>query len=122
MPLRQRSPTGGRANFYIDNCGDCGRSSRLGDWSASAGRRFCRAEKRSRKRPEQSKTDAVVLLRMESAPMTWLEREMLSKLRDDNSLLTRYMGETHDVCAKYNDVATTSLIEVWIDEAEGRTW
>jgi starvation-inducible DNA-binding protein len=48
--------------------------------------------------------------------------KMLSELRDDNSLLTGYMRETHEICAKYNDVATTSLIEVWIDEAEKRTW
>lgn len=25
-------------------------------------------------------------------------------------------------CGKYNDVATGSLIEVWIDESEKRTW
>jgi starvation-inducible DNA-binding protein len=49
-------------------------------------------------------------------------QKMLSELRDDNSLLTGYMRETHEICAKYNDVATTSLIEVWIDEAERRTW
>jgi starvation-inducible DNA-binding protein len=47
---------------------------------------------------------------------------MLSQLRDDNSLLTGYMRETHKICAKHNDVATTSLLEVWIDETEKRTW
>ena len=47
---------------------------------------------------------------------------MLSELRDDNSLLTGYMRETHEICAKHNDVATASLIEVWIDETERRTW
>jgi hypothetical protein len=46
---------------------------------------------------------------------------MLSELRDDNSLMTGYMREVHEICAKYNDVATTSLIEVWIDEEERRT-
>jgi starvation-inducible DNA-binding protein len=49
-------------------------------------------------------------------------RRMLSELRDDNSLLTGYLRETHEICAKYNDVATTSLIEVWLDETERRTW
>jgi len=49
-------------------------------------------------------------------------QKMLSELRDDNSLLTGYLRETHEICAKYNDVATTSLIEVWIDETERRTW
>jgi starvation-inducible DNA-binding protein len=49
-------------------------------------------------------------------------QNMLSELRDDNSLLTGYMRKTHQICAKHNDVATTSLIEVWIDETERRTW
>jgi starvation-inducible DNA-binding protein len=47
---------------------------------------------------------------------------MLAELRDDNSLLTGFMRETHEICAKHNDVATTSLMEVWIDETERRTW
>ena len=49
-------------------------------------------------------------------------QKMLSELREDNSLLTGYLRETHEICSKYNDVATTSLIEVWIDETERRTW
>jgi starvation-inducible DNA-binding protein len=32
------------------------------------------------------------------------------------------MRRTHALCDEYSDVATTSLIEVWIDEAERRTW
>jgi DNA-binding ferritin-like protein len=36
-------------------------------------------------------------------------QKMLSELREDNSLLTGYLRETHEICAKYNDVATTSL-------------
>ena len=32
------------------------------------------------------------------------------------------MRETHNVCDEHGDVATTSLLEVWIDEAERRTW
>ncbi len=47
---------------------------------------------------------------------------MLAELGDDNSLLTSYLRETHEICAKFNDVATTSLLEVWIDETERRTW
>ena len=47
---------------------------------------------------------------------------MLAELREDNLQLTKSMRETHDLCEKYNDVATASLIEVWIDEAERRTW
>jgi starvation-inducible DNA-binding protein len=49
-------------------------------------------------------------------------QKMLSELREDNSLLTGYLRETHEICAKYNDVATTGLIAVWIDETERRTW
>jgi starvation-inducible DNA-binding protein len=48
--------------------------------------------------------------------------DMLAELREDNLQLTRSMRGTHDLCEKYNDVATASLIEVWIDEAERRTW
>jgi starvation-inducible DNA-binding protein len=48
--------------------------------------------------------------------------EMLSDLREDNSQLTRYLRATHELCAKHNDVATTSMIEIWIDQTERRTW
>jgi starvation-inducible DNA-binding protein len=48
--------------------------------------------------------------------------EMLGDLRTDNRELTRFLRITHEVCEKYNDVATTSLIENWIDETERRTW
>src|SRR5436309_15119939 len=48
--------------------------------------------------------------------------DMLAELRDDNQQLTANMRETHDLCSEQNDVATTSLIETWIDEAERRTW
>ena len=48
--------------------------------------------------------------------------DMIAELRDDNQQLTRSMRATHEVCDRHNDVATTSLIEVWIDESERRTW
>ena len=48
--------------------------------------------------------------------------DMLAELRDDNKQLTANMRETHDLCDKHRDVATTSLLENWIDEAERRTW
>jgi starvation-inducible DNA-binding protein len=47
---------------------------------------------------------------------------MLSELHTDNRELTRFLRATHELCEKYNDVATTSMIEVWIDQAERRTW
>ena len=48
--------------------------------------------------------------------------EMISELCDDNQQLTRSLRATHEVCDRHNDVATASLIEVWIDESEKRTW
>jgi len=48
--------------------------------------------------------------------------DMLAELRDDNKDLVARMRETHSLCEQHNDVATTSLLEVWIDEAERRTW
>jgi starvation-inducible DNA-binding protein len=48
--------------------------------------------------------------------------DMLAELRQDNLQLTASMRETHDLCEEYGDVATASLLEVWIDEAERRTW
>jgi len=47
---------------------------------------------------------------------------MLTELRADNQQLTRFLRSTHQVCERHNDVATASLIEVWIDQTERRTW
>ena len=49
-------------------------------------------------------------------------QEMIRELREDNQQLTRSLRATHEVCDRHNDVATASLIEVWIDESEKRTW
>lgn len=49
-------------------------------------------------------------------------QDMLAELRQDNARLTSILREVHGVCDEYNDVGTTSLIEVWIDETERRTW
>ena len=48
--------------------------------------------------------------------------EMLSDLRADNRELTRSLRMAHEICEEHNDVATTSLIEAWIDETERRVW
>ena len=48
--------------------------------------------------------------------------DMLAELRSDNQALIGSMRETHDLCDEENDVATTSQIEVWIDQAERRVW
>jgi starvation-inducible DNA-binding protein len=49
-------------------------------------------------------------------------RDMLAELRQDNQRLTASMREVHDLCDEHGDVATASLLEVWIDETERRTW
>jgi starvation-inducible DNA-binding protein len=49
-------------------------------------------------------------------------KDMLAELRDDNKSLTVSMREVHNVCDDYGDVATASLLEVWIDETERRSW
>jgi starvation-inducible DNA-binding protein len=48
--------------------------------------------------------------------------DMLAELRSDNQELTRFLRTAHEICEQHNDVATTSLIEVWIDQTERRTW
>jgi starvation-inducible DNA-binding protein len=48
--------------------------------------------------------------------------DMIAELREDNKTLATRLREAHDVCDEHHDVATASLIENWIDEAERRTW
>jgi starvation-inducible DNA-binding protein len=48
--------------------------------------------------------------------------DMLAELRDDNRDFAGRMAQVHELCDGHGDVATTSLLEVWIDEAERRSW
>jgi starvation-inducible DNA-binding protein len=48
--------------------------------------------------------------------------DMLAELREDNKVLSASLREAHNVCDEHRDIATASLIEVWIDETERRTW
>ena len=48
--------------------------------------------------------------------------DMLAELADDNRTLVVRLREAHNVCDVHRDVATASLIEVWIDETERRAW
>jgi starvation-inducible DNA-binding protein len=48
--------------------------------------------------------------------------DMLAELRENNQQLVREMREAHDVCDEHGDVATTSQLEVYIDETERRIW
>ena len=49
-------------------------------------------------------------------------RDMLTELLDDNRRLADRMLKAHALCDETGDVATASLIEVWIDETQGRAW
>jgi starvation-inducible DNA-binding protein len=48
--------------------------------------------------------------------------DMLAELREDNTGLTGRLREAHNVCDEHRDIASASLIEVWIDETERRSW
>ncbi len=48
--------------------------------------------------------------------------DMIAELADDNRTLATRLREAHNVCDEHRDVATASLIEVWIDETERRAW
>jgi starvation-inducible DNA-binding protein len=48
--------------------------------------------------------------------------DMLAELRDDNKQLATNLRGTHGLCDEHDDVASASLLENWIDEAERRTW
>ena len=49
-------------------------------------------------------------------------QQMIEELVSDNRQLIQHMRAAHEVCDQYNDVATASLIENWIDESERRVW
>src|SRR5438067_7210233 len=48
--------------------------------------------------------------------------DMIAELADANKTMAARLREAHNVCDEHRDVATASLIEVWIDETERRTW
>lgn len=48
--------------------------------------------------------------------------DMLAELREDNLQTATRMREAHGLCDEHGDVATASMLEVWIDEAEKRVW
>ena len=47
---------------------------------------------------------------------------MLAELCKDNTQLAVRLRSAHSLCDEYGDIASASLIETWIDEAERRTW
>jgi starvation-inducible DNA-binding protein len=48
--------------------------------------------------------------------------DMLAELREDNKTLAASLRQAHNVCDEHRDIATASLIEIWVDETERRTW
>jgi len=48
--------------------------------------------------------------------------DMLRELMNDNKAVAAAMRKAHDICDKHEDVASASLLEVYIDETERRTW
>lgn len=48
--------------------------------------------------------------------------DMIAELKSDNEQLVRIMREVHELTSEHRDFASTSLLENWIDEAEGRIW
>ncbi len=48
--------------------------------------------------------------------------DMLRQLMEDNRALIASMREAHKVCDRHEDLATASLLEEWIDQAEKRVW
>jgi starvation-inducible DNA-binding protein len=48
--------------------------------------------------------------------------DMLAELREDSNTLAARLRGAHNVCDEHRDIATASLIEVWIDETERRAW
>ena len=49
-------------------------------------------------------------------------REMLRELMEDNKKMAAAMRKAHKICDDQEDVATASILEVFIDETERRTW
>ncbi len=49
-------------------------------------------------------------------------QDMLAELREDNGALAQRLREAHGMIDEQGDVATASLLEVFIDEAERRAW
>jgi starvation-inducible DNA-binding protein len=48
--------------------------------------------------------------------------DMLAELRDDNHGMAGQLRSAHDLCNEHRDIASASMLEVWIDQTERRTW
>jgi starvation-inducible DNA-binding protein len=48
--------------------------------------------------------------------------DMLCELCEDNKAMANHLREAHTLCKTHLDIASASLIEAWLDQAERRTW
>ena len=48
--------------------------------------------------------------------------EMLRELMADNKTVAAAMRKAHELCEEHKDAASASLLEIYIDETEKRTW
>ena len=48
--------------------------------------------------------------------------DMLRELMNDNKKVAEAMRKAHEVADDHDDPATASLIEIWLDQTEKRTW
>jgi starvation-inducible DNA-binding protein len=63
------------------------------------------------------------LQRIEDNDADYVEpSDMLAELREDNLFLVKSLKEAHATCDEVGDIASASMIEVWVDEAERRVW
>jgi starvation-inducible DNA-binding protein len=63
------------------------------------------------------------LQRIEDNDAAYVEpSDMLAELAEDNRTLAASLREAHGICDEYEDIATASLIENWVDEGERRAW
>jgi starvation-inducible DNA-binding protein len=53
---------------------------------------------------------------------SFMPGDMMAEIYLDNRELTEYLLLLHETCEKHNDIATASLIESWVDQAERRSW
>lgn len=67
--------------------------------------------------------EATRLQRIKDSDEDFLEpQKMLQQLMNDNKDYALYLHRAHNVCEKHNDVATCSILEIFIDETERRIW
>jgi starvation-inducible DNA-binding protein len=67
--------------------------------------------------------EATRLQRIKDSDEEFLEpQKMLQQLMADNQDYALYLNRAHHVCEKHKDVATCSILEIFIDETERRIW